>query len=38
MSLYCFMIRLGLFRCPSCGTYYDPTNGACPGCSGAVGL
>lgn len=25
-------IRLGLFRCPSCGTYYNPTYGACPHC------
>lgn len=23
----------GLFRCPSCGTYYNPTNGKqCPTC------
>ncbi len=25
-------VRTGLFRCPTCGTYYDPTYGACPGC------
>jgi len=25
--------RSGLFRCPHCGTYYNPTNGkACPEC------
>jgi len=26
-------VRLGVFRCPTCGTYYDPTNGSCPGCA-----
>ena len=23
----------GDFRCPACGTHYDPTNGPCPQCS-----
>ena len=27
------IIRPGLFRCPSCGTYYNPTYGPCPNCS-----
>ncbi len=26
-------VRCGLAKCPSCGTYYDPTYGGCPGCS-----
>ena len=26
-------VRSGVFRCPTCGTYYDPTNGPCPGCA-----
>lgn len=25
-------IRTGIFRCPSCGTYYNPTYGPCPNC------
>lgn len=25
-------IRLGIFRCPTCGTYYNPTYGSCPTC------
>jgi hypothetical protein len=26
-------VRQGLFKCPNCGTFYNPTNGGCPGCS-----
>lgn len=26
-------VRLGIYRCSSCGTYYDPTYGPCPGCT-----
>ena len=26
-------VRGGAFRCPTCGTYYDPTYGGCPGCA-----
>ena len=26
-------VRLGLAKCRSCGTYYDPTYGPCPQCS-----
>lgn len=26
----------GQFKCPACGTYYDPTYGNCPGCGGYV--
>lgn len=26
------IIRPGLFRCPDCGTYYNPTYGPCPNC------
>lgn len=26
-------VRCGTFKCPSCGTYYDPTYGPCPKCS-----
>lgn len=25
-------VRCGVFKCPTCGTFYDPTYGACPGC------
>lgn len=25
-------IIFGLFKCRTCGTYYDPTYGNCPGC------
>lgn len=25
-------VRNGVFKCRSCGTYYDPTYGNCPGC------
>lgn len=24
--------RFGVFKCGSCGTYYNPTFGKCPGC------
>lgn len=24
--------RGGVYRCPVCGTYYNPTNGKCPEC------
>lgn len=24
--------RSGVFRCPGCGTFYNPTFGKCPGC------
>ena len=24
--------RASVFRCPGCGTYYNPTCGKCPGC------
>lgn len=24
--------RSGVFRCPGCGTYYNPTFGKCPTC------
>lgn len=27
----------GQFKCPTCGTYYDPTYGGCPGCAAAMG-
>ncbi len=26
-------VRCGLAKCPSCGTYYDPTYGPCPHCA-----
>lgn len=26
-------VRLGLAKCPACGSYYDPTYGPCPKCS-----
>ena len=26
----------GLYKCPECGCYYDPTNGGCPGCTNYV--
>lgn len=26
-------VRLGLAKCPSCGTYCDPTYGPCPKCA-----
>ena len=26
-------VRCGTFKCPSCGTYYDPTYGPCPKCA-----
>jgi hypothetical protein len=26
-------VRQGLFKCPNCRTFYNPTNGGCPGCS-----
>lgn len=26
----------GVYKCPTCGTYYDPTHGGCPGCASYV--
>lgn len=26
-------VRCGQFKCPSCGTFYDPTYGPCPECN-----
>ena len=25
-------VRNGVYKCRTCGTYYDPTYGNCPGC------